>query len=503
MNPNLKTSGKLIIFLKLIKTVFSSILKVCKNIKISFGLMGIFEKITLIFLLIAALLLTAYKFEKQYLGKTQIAPANGGVYHEIIIGEVKTLNPILAQTDAEKSASSLLFSGLIKIDGNGNVQSDLAERYEISQDGRFYTFYLRNNLRFSDGEKLTAEDVLFTVSSIQSPESKSPLNSSWSDVKTSAPDDQTVVFELPKVYGPFVYNCNFGVIPAYLSAEEFSKKLVGSGIFAFKKAESKDGVVSELRLVANENYHSNRPMITEVNFSFLKDKNEADKRYSNEKNINAIFGLSRSIEGNDLGYSSAKKLGLIFNLRSEKVKDKELRKNFVLKNKIEAPVILSLLTLDLELQKQKALEIKNSLKDLNFEIEINALNPIKFQEMIVSRAYDLVLYGFESRHDRDPYVYWHSSQINAMNLAGYSDKNSDILLEDARMSLDSILRNQKYDQFMQTVANEYLATYFEPLSYDFKVRGEIKGVNKIVGSQVNSRYENIASWYIKEKRVGK
>jgi ABC-type transport system substrate-binding protein len=500
MNLNSKISLVLATFAKSAKYIFSFVFKICKNIKMSFGLMGIFERVTLIFLLVIALLSTVYKFEKRYMDQTKVVASSGGNYREIVVGEAKTLNPILIQTDAEKSASALLFSGLIRVDGRGDILPDLAQSYEISQDGLFYTFHLRDNLLFSDETSLTSEDIVFTVSSIQAPESKSSLLKTWENIKISSPDDKTVVFELPKAYGPFIYNCNFGVLPSGLSGSDFAKKLVGSGRYAFKQAESTDGTIRKLELGANKNYYLEKSLISDIVLLFEKSKTEALRRYSENKDISALFG-TRGDVGTNFDYASSKRLGLIFNLRSEKLKSKDIRKSFVEGAKTETSVRLTLLILDLEIQKQKALEIKNSLKNSNFDIEIKALDPVKFGEAVSNKSYDLVLYGFETGFDRDPYVLWHSSQLGALNLAGYSDKASDILLEDARMNSDPIIRNQKYDQFMATVANEYLAVYYEPINYEFSVKDSVKGTNKILGFQASSRYDDIVAWYIKEKRI--
>ena len=99
-------------------------------------------------------------------------PAQGGRFVEAIIGRPQTYFPILARSDTELSLARLIFSGLTRPDpaNPGQFIPDAAERVEISADGRSYTFYLRHDLRWHDGEALTADDVIFTVELLKSPE---------------------------------------------------------------------------------------------------------------------------------------------------------------------------------------------------------------------------------------------------------------------------------------------------------------------------------------------
>ncbi|AEI38941.1 ABC transporter substrate-binding protein [Paenibacillus mucilaginosus] len=72
-------------------------------------------------------------------------------------------NPYFYQNGYDGNVTSVMFSPLVNIDENGKPVPDLAEKWEISPDGLVYTYYLRPNLKFSDGSPLTAEDVAFTL----------------------------------------------------------------------------------------------------------------------------------------------------------------------------------------------------------------------------------------------------------------------------------------------------------------------------------------------------
>jgi len=494
------TTPKYRVTLEGLKKPFLLIALFFKNIKKSYLLMPKFERVIAIILTIAAFLLLGFKFYQTYMAETKVVAAEDGTYVEDVVGEVKYLSPVFAQTDAEKSASKLIFTGLVKIVDKSTVAPDLAESWTVSEDGKKYTFKLRADAVFSDGTPLTADDIAYTISLIKSPESKSPLLMSWSNVGVTVLDEKTVELDLPNAYGPFIYNCNFGVVPAHLSADEFSKKLIGTGPFQFTKSTHNDGKIKEIELAPNTNYYGEKSHFSVVKIKFFLQKDDAVKDYEADKDVNAITGADSGI-GKSFSYESSKKLGLVLNLRNDKLKDKEVRTKIIQGKIFEAPLALTLTTLDSAVQKQKAEELKTRFAVQNIQVSISYLNASKLQDALVARSYELLLYGFDFGLDRDPYTFWHSSQIDALNFAGWSDKASDILLEDARMITDETKRNEKYDQFYQTITAQGLGEFYEPIQYSFYVKDSVKNVVAILGTQVYSRYQNIAGWYTKEKRV--
>src|SRR3989344_1757554 len=106
-------------------------------------------------------------------------PAESGTISEGIIGTPRFVNPILAVSDADKDLAELVYSGLMRKGGNGELIPDLVENYEISADGKIYTFTLRNNIYFHDNTPVTTDDIIFTIMQIKDPVIKSPKGVSW------------------------------------------------------------------------------------------------------------------------------------------------------------------------------------------------------------------------------------------------------------------------------------------------------------------------------------
>lgn len=151
--------------------------------------------------------------EKFYLGK---APVDGGTYSEAVVGNVKTINPILPDSSASVDASRLIFSGLTRLKPDGQLEPELADSWKVDSTGLKYTFNLRKGVKWHDGVDFTAHDVVFTVSAIQHPDSRSPLAAEWKGVKAEPAGDHAVTFTLPNPYVGFTYLTTVGILPRHL-----------------------------------------------------------------------------------------------------------------------------------------------------------------------------------------------------------------------------------------------------------------------------------------------
>ena len=81
-----------------------------------------------------------------------------------------TINPVLTNHD---EITDIVFSGLMKFDKNGEPVEDLAKSYEYDEDAMTYTFKLRENVKWHDGEDFTADDVVFTYEALTGDETLS------------------------------------------------------------------------------------------------------------------------------------------------------------------------------------------------------------------------------------------------------------------------------------------------------------------------------------------
>ncbi|MBU6321659.1 MAG: peptide ABC transporter substrate-binding protein [Patescibacteria group bacterium] len=207
-----------------------------------------------------------------------VVPAYGGTLTEGIVGSPRFVNPLLAITDADRDLAALTYSGLMGEDANGDLVPVLASSYDVSADGKTYTFHLRPSAKFSDGTPVTANDVVFTVTKAEDASLKSPQYADWSGIAVSAPDSATVVFTLGKPYAPFLELTTLGILPAHLwssiSDDQFPFSTletapVGAGPFKVTgTTKDANGLITGMTLAANPNYPLGRPYLDGMQIAF-------------------------------------------------------------------------------------------------------------------------------------------------------------------------------------------------------------------------------------------
>lgn len=221
----------------------------------------------------------------------QPTPSQGGTYTEALIGSFQRLNPLLdASNQPDRDIDRLIFSGLIRFNGRGVPQPDLAESWGISKDGTIYNFALRTNAAWHDGVPISADDIIFTIDLMRSEDSLLPddLKVFWNSIEVSALDAQTVQFRLPEAFAPFLDYLSFGVLPRHLldgiaMAEivdaPFNLQPVGTGPFKFKQFLVDSGQIKGLILSRNESYYADPPFLDELVFLYYPDGSSALQAY--------------------------------------------------------------------------------------------------------------------------------------------------------------------------------------------------------------------------------
>ncbi len=198
-------------------------------------------------------------------------PDYGGAYVEGLAGFPQAMNPVLAGDDASRSVNALVFSGLTRMDGSGQPAPDLAQSWDVSADGKTYTFVLRADARWHDGGPVVADDVVYTIKTVQDPLYTGELGSYWRDVSVDKMDDRTVKLTLQKdSYSPFIEYTALGILPSHLlgtvsardlPSHRFNLQPVGSGPFRLKDVKP-----DQITLEAAPGYYGVKPFLSRVVF---------------------------------------------------------------------------------------------------------------------------------------------------------------------------------------------------------------------------------------------
>ncbi len=209
-------------------------------------------------------------------------PKVAGTYREGIIGSPQSLNPLFSSlNEVDEDIVSLVYSGLLRYDDARRLVPDLAVKYEVSEDNKTYTFELKQNVRWHDGEPFTSDDVLHTFELIQDPEVGSPLRVTFQKATVSAIDEYTVSFTLEEPFPSFLTSLTVGILPKHawsgipasqVRLAQRNLQPTGTGRFQFKRlVKNSDGFVESIELERFADFYRNPAYLKEVVFQFFSD----------------------------------------------------------------------------------------------------------------------------------------------------------------------------------------------------------------------------------------
>lgn len=524
-----------------------------------------------------------------YYGLTDAVPQRGGEFAEGLIGTPRFINPILAQTnDVDLDMTRLVFSGLVRYDGNGQLSPDLAERYEISEDQLTYTFFLKSNVTWHDGHPFTADDVVFTIASIQDPDFQSPIGRSFRGITAEKIDDHTVKFTLKETFAPFLSLLTVGILPEHLwynippanaTLTELNKKPIGTGPWQFDNFKrDASGSIKSYTLTPYAGYYGATPNFDQVTFRFYGDATTAIEALKNKQVRSIAYLPADNIEDiasyRTLTYERLEQpqyVALFFNqTKNDLLKADYVRQALALATDkqhliteifhgnaraIDAPVLpgieageltrydhqpeaaaallekndwklvstttpdglseqvrykgkyelaVSLTVVDQPTSIAVAEALKKSWASIGVKTTIVIVERGKaLTETVNNRGYEILLFGHNVGADPDPFAFWHSSQISypGLNLAGFNNKASDTLLEEARMTADWSKRQEKYQQFLAHVTKGTPAIFLYSPYYLYPHDRQIKGMSQVSIASPADRLLQLGQWYTKTNRV--
>ncbi len=213
---------------------------------------------------------------------TTAVPAVGGEYVEGSLGQPEYINPVIAASQTDLDIVKMVYSNL----------SDLSDNISASGDLKTWDVRLKEGLTWQDGQKLTSDDVIFTVQSIQNPDAKSPLYQSWQGVSVSRVSELEVQFTLTNPYAFFGGNLrDLYILPKHLYADtppgnwhlsDFNIQPVGSGPYKFLSYnKNANGFISSYSLGAWDGTSGTKPLIQNFDFKFFTDENALVNSFNN------------------------------------------------------------------------------------------------------------------------------------------------------------------------------------------------------------------------------
>ena len=233
------------------------------------------------------------------------------------------INPAM---DEHGEINSLLFNGLTAHDGAGQVVPGLAERWDYDPDSHAYTFYLRRDVTWHDGEPFTAEDVGFTIEAIMDPANESENAPNFEDVaEITVEDPYTIRFRLDAPNVAFLEYMTMAVLPKHclegenMQESAFFRAPIGTGPYKLTSWEAGQAIV----LDKNENYYLGAPKIDRVIFKIVpEDSAQAMQLESGELDLALLDPRNAQTFDGKAGFThydmaTADYRGILFNFNND------------------------------------------------------------------------------------------------------------------------------------------------------------------------------------------
>jgi len=202
-------------------------------------------------------------------------PEFGGRIIEATIGEPSNLIPPLASDSASHEVADLLYVAPLKFDKDINLVPQAAESFEILEDGRLLRFRLRKDIRWTDGQPLTARDVEFTYRLMIDPKTPTAYAEDFLAVKSfTVLDDYSFEVRYEKPFARALVTWASAILPRHLLEgqdllkTDFARHPVGAGPYVLKEWTAGDRLV----LAANPDYFEGRPYIDQVVMRIIPDQ---------------------------------------------------------------------------------------------------------------------------------------------------------------------------------------------------------------------------------------
>jgi peptide/nickel transport system substrate-binding protein len=347
---------------------------------------------------------------------------------------------------------NFLKAGLVILDNKHEPQPGLAEKWDISPDGKTYTFYLRPGLKWNDGQAVTATDIKISIPNI--------------DVETTDPN--LVRFQIPTKFSPFLSLLNIPLLNS-------EGKIIGKSDIRLKQKSS--GIISQIIVTTPDKtlifnvFQTPKQAIVAFKLGQIDLALNLPSEYLDE-----VAGYGQINEQVDLD----RVIMLVFSQQDQNLKEKSVRQGIAYslsdknlgqteaittispaswafnplvktyphnpqrtKDLIKEPISLELATTPELLSIAEKLKEQLSSEQISINTKVVTSTPDQFQ---------LLLTSYNIPSDPDQYRDWHSTQ--ATNIGRGSDEKIDKLLEDGRITMEQKERKRIYFDFQKTFAEE-------------------------------------------------
>ena len=388
-------------------------------------------------------------------------PDRGGELTEGIIA--------INNEEVDNKIQNLIGVGLVRFNELSQIIPGVANKYEISPDGKRYKFEINN--------KYDPDQV---IEQLKNPEA------STSQLEISR-EDSNIIINLSAPFGPLI--------------TDLTDPIITPGPYFVKKRDK-----AQIMLESNPDFIFGNPYISKITIKVYPDK-DALMLALKRGELLAALDIDSSYKGfNNHQLNLPRYQMLFFNLDREPWNNIENRKKFIQKQKFDNPIDLEITTTKGERQEAILENLKKEYQDKNVIIKDKIIDDGTFEnEILPNREYQSLLYGINFGRDPDPYAFWHSSQIGpqGQNLSKLSNSKIDKILEDTRLISDLEKRKVAYVELANKINEFYPAVTIEQRKINYLASSKINGIIIDQGVSFGDRFYNVWQWYIRTKKEAK
>lgn len=363
--------------------------------------------------------------------------------------------------------------GLTKVTPDGSIEPDVAESWEIRDNGKTYVFRLKEGLEFVDGDEVTSEKITYE----------------FADVKTERPDPYTIVFHLDNPYSPFLVTASRPI---------FKEGLIGIGEYTLSDLELNGSFISSLSLISKEDTRKNEtytfyPNQEAVKTAFMLGENTRVIGVNDMRFLDTTIDSHSNVEvAKSTNYSQL--VTIFYNTNDSVLSDSKIRRGLTYalpdsfeqgeravvpypphslyynkdaanrEQDIEHATLLIDSAMEAASQSavptltMKTLRKYKPVAETVIKEWVKAGVQVKIEEVdSVPTTFQLYLGDFSVPKDPDQYTLWHSNQ--PYNITNYRNLRIDKLLEDGRVETNVEERQQIYADFQKYLLDDAPASF--------------------------------------------
>jgi len=370
--------------------------------------------------------------------------------------DIDSLNPYQVVSSNSDQILLNVFEGLVMPGTDGTVIPALAESYEVSEDGKTYTFTIRKGVKFHNGNDMDIKDVEFSLNYMSGKLGNAPTEALFENIeKIEVLDDSHIVIHLSEPDSSFIYYMKEAIVPDE-NKDHLNDTAIGTGPYKISEYQRDQKLV----LSKNEEYSSNLCLILALN---PKEKPFDDIEVRKAINLaidkNKIIQLAMNGKGTPIYTNMSPVMSKFLWAAPEEKADPQKAKQ-ILEEKKLLPIKFTLkVPNSSKIYLDTAQSIKEQLKEVGITVDLEIIEWATWlSDVYTNRKYEASLAGLAGKMEPDAILRRYTSTY-AKNFTNFNNARYDALIEEAKRTSNEAKQVENYKEAQKILAEEQAAIF--------------------------------------------